>query len=1051
MSILAIPNACAKDTPTHPAVLALLLQGGAARRAGQRDLELRIYRLALERAQEFQNVRGEAGALGSIAVTYLETNRPQQALEFLARALPLWRRTEDRGAEGWVLSTMGGIYSRLGQADRARILYQEALALYRVAKVTEGEGRVIQALVSILSKSGDDAGAQEFALRTLELKRAANDPPGEIDALNSLAEGFAAAGESERAVAFKEDAVALSHRIKDLRREAETLNSLGRLQATFGRLESALERFRGALALYRTLKESEGEGCALMWSGEACARLGQPNEAFGYLQQALFTFRQGGHTEGEGWVLLDVGGVYADLGDDDQALDFYRMALPLHQASGSREAIGASLTWLGLMEVKRGLRSRGLEKLQQALSLFRSIRSQEGEAWALAARGHAYSALGQARQSVDWYRQALQVFRQVDNRASEAAMLGDLGHACRGLGRRGEAMDYARQALLRSRSIGSRSSEAGSLLLIALLQQDGGQVLEAERNLRRSLSLSESVRESLAGRTDAKLSFLASYLSGYHEHVALLLRLNRHADAFAAVQRTKARAIIDLLHNGRVDLRKHLTDAERERDRLLRRNADDLNARMVAEGVRNQPGSKHRFAALAAELKHVERDLRAFTADLSTRYPQSAQQQAARTISLAEAGRLLPADAILLEYAALKGIGSQPGLDRTVLFAVALDRGRAVVRVHTIPLTRKALAARVNAFRDACANPGKSVQAQARDLYRLLLGPTIRLSTGKRRLIVCPDGPLWGVPFAALQAQDGYLAERFEITYAFSATGAQTALEAAGRRDRPRPGGSALVLANPAFGAGKRFGDLPEVPGQRPIDVPARPIDVPARTLAVQARNAGVLRAGKLVELPGAQREADALKRTFPGAAVYTGQAAQEATAKSEAGRYRYLHFATHGFCNDAAPMLSSIVLADPALAPLHPDTTDRPAGPSPLPNAPMEDGFLTAREIFDLDLRAELVVLSACNTARGSEHPGEGIVGLTWALSAAGAPTQVVSQWSVDDASTATLMLRFYAGLRAGKPKGAALRMASLSLLRDPKYRHPYYWAPFVLMGDWR
>jgi CHAT domain-containing protein len=134
--------------------------------------------------------------------------------------------------------------------------------------------------------------------------------------------------------------------------------------------------------------------------------------------------------------------------------------------------------------------------------------------------------------------------------------------------------------------------------------------------------------------------------------------------------------------------------------------------------------------------------------------------------------------------------------------------------------------------------------------------------------------------------------------------------------------------------------------------------------------------------------------------------------------------------------LLSSVVLASP------------PAG-SP------EDGFLTAREIFDLDLSAaEMVVLSACNTARGEKRSGEGIVGLTWALFVAGAPTQVLSQWAVDDASTATLMQRFYANLtgQGQTAKGAALRRAALTLLRDGgRHRHPYYWAPFVLIGDWR
>jgi CHAT domain-containing protein len=114
------------------------------------------------------------------------------------------------------------------------------------------------------------------------------------------------------------------------------------------------------------------------------------------------------------------------------------------------------------------------------------------------------------------------------------------------------------------------------------------------------------------------------------------------------------------------------------------------------------------------------------------------------------------------------------------------------------------------------------------------------------------------------------------------------------------------------------------------------------------------------------------------------------------------------------------------------------------------EDGFLTARELFDMNLAAEMVVLSACDTAKGGQQPGEGIRGLTWALFVAGSPTQVVSQWQVNDRATATLMANFYRNLKAGQKKGAALQNAALQLRQNPQTKHPYYWAPFILIGDW-
>jgi CHAT domain-containing protein len=203
----------------------------------------------------------------------------------------------------------------------------------------------------------------------------------------------------------------------------------------------------------------------------------------------------------------------------------------------------------------------------------------------------------------------------------------------------------------------------------------------------------------------------------------------------------------------------------------------------------------------------------------------------------------------------------------------------------------------------------------------------------------------------------------------------------------------------------------------------------------VQAGTDIMSRNGAIAPLPGTQLEADAIKADFPSALIHSGAGAQESVAKAQAPRYHFLHFATHGFFNDASPLDSAIVLAQP-----------------PSSGAGSEDdGLLTAREIFDLNWPADLVVLSACNTARGGQSAGEGVVGLSWALFVAGAPSQVLSQWAVADASTAQLMKGLYSNLKVGQQKGAALREASLSLMKDGRHAHPYYWAPFVLIGDWR
>jgi len=165
---------------------------------------------------------------------------------------------------------------------------------------------------------------------------------------------------------------------------------------------------------------------------------------------------------------------------------------------------------------------------------------------------------------------------------------------------------------------------------------------------------------------------------------------------------------------------------------------------------------------------------------------------------------------------------------------------------------------------------------------------------------------------------------------------------------------------------------------------------------------------------------------------IYIGAEAQEGRVKAEASDYGILHLAAHGILNDKNPMYSQVVLSQP-----EGDTA--------------EDGMLEAWEVMKLDLKADLVVLSACETARGKVGNGEGMVGLSWAFFVAGVPTTVASQWSVEAASTTELMVEFHRNLERHKSRAESLRQAMLKLLKSKEYSRPFYWAGFVVVGNGR
>jgi CHAT domain-containing protein len=304
-------------------------------------------------------------------------------------------------------------------------------------------------------------------------------------------------------------------------------------------------------------------------------------------------------------------------------------------------------------------------------------------------------------------------------------------------------------------------------------------------------------------------------------------------------------------------------------------------------------------------------------------------------------------------------------------------------------------------------------RSSARKIYDLLLKPAEKQLQGKSTLCLVPDSRLWELPFQALQPDDDhYLIEHHALFYAPSLT----VLKEMEALFKKRAGANQHLPALLAFGN-------------------------PALYTKTVAQVTSVHRGENLGPLPEAEAEVRTLNRLYGPAQckIYIGAEAREGTIKAEMGKYRALHFATHGILDDKNPMYSQLLLSLSG-------------------GNESDDGLLEAWEIANLDLRADLTVLSACDTARGRVEAGEGVIGMSWAFFVAGCPTTVVSQWKVSSASTTQLMEEFHrnllsqgSGQKRPAPKAEALRLAALRLLKDKQYRHPYYWAPFVVIGNAR
>ncbi|HMH43423.1 MAG TPA: CHAT domain-containing protein, partial [Pyrinomonadaceae bacterium] len=329
-------------------------------------------------------------------------------------------------------------------------------------------------------------------------------------------------------------------------------------------------------------------------------------------------------------------------------------------------------------------------------------------------------------------------------------------------------------------------------------------------------------------------------------------------------------------------------------------------------------------------------------------------------------------------------------------------------------------------------------------LYKTVVEPTASV-IGDKRILVVADGALNYIPFEALvKNSDGadyaslnYLVKTNEIVYSPSASVIAAIRQGSGSAPA---GKSMLLVADPVFSA-----DDPRAKGSTGTSSSAETrglgLGLESAVNDVDAGSAGSLPASSagfhLARLSGTRTEADAISQIAKAggaqADLWTDLNANEDNVRShDMTGYRFMHVATHGLLDAERPQFTGVVLS--------------------LVGNKTNDGFLRTDEIFNLKLGAPLVMLSACETGLGKEKRGEGVIGLTRAFMYAGAPTVGVSLWSVADKSTADLMTDFYKRLLTGSSSPvASMRAAQVAMIDGKKYSAPFYWAPFVLVGEWK
>lgn len=559
----------------------------------------------------------------------------------------------------------------------------------------------------------------------------------------------------------------------------------------------------------------------------------------------------------------------------------------------------------------------------------------------------------------------------------------------------------------------------------------------ARRDLEASVAEIEAIRRTVVGGEVVLQHFFEDKLSPYHDLIELLLQQGNCDEAFAYAERSKSRVLLDVLKHGRKYTKQFLSPAEQGEEASLRRKLITLNRRVEEETYReSSPGQLNAMRGARAEARL---DYELFRANLYVTHPELATALGPGLESVKVEGLrdLLPSpDTALLEYV-VTGYS-------TYLFVVTTEANPRLengvggmppfspkCRAYSLDISGETLEEKLNDFRVRVAHPEGILQKQARELYDLMMGPAKQQLAGKKTLVIVPDGILWELPFQALKpGADRYLLQDSVIYYAPSFTALQEMRKARNARATGTPG---QPLAS--------RGDSAES----------------QRSLTLLAVGNPLLSEGRGT-LQGTGELAKSLETLYGKAntRVYTEAAADEERIKSEAVNYQVIHIGTHGVLENENPMYSYVMLFQGEQEGAVSAASSPEEAVLDLSEDMSKDGFLEAWEMMDLELNAQLVVLSACETARGRVGDGEGMVGLSWSLFIAGSPSTIVSQWKVDEKSTNELMFSFHENfVRRGRPPQAAgstseaLQKASLKLMESTEHRHPYYWAGFVLIGD--
>ena len=801
--------------------------------------------------------------------------------------------------------------------------------------------------------------------------------------------------------------------VKDIKNLAATFSSIAYAYSSQAEYDKALEYGEKAMKICQEVGDIYGEITELINFGVIHVELGNYFNALKFLNKALLLSRDRGQKYNEQLCLANIGEIYFNLGNYNSAREYLESSNEIAKEVGSKGEVAANNASLGTIYLAIGDTNKALQYLEQALKIFIEISDKTNEATTCSNIAIILSEQKKYIRAEKFFERALRTNQEISNKYGESNTLVDYGNLHLALNDYTEAIKLYRKALNIGKDLKIKEviAAANYGLGQSLLKQK--KFIKAVDYYKSAITALENIR-SLLRISEFKSGFLERKINIYHELIDLYFNLYQESggaeyikNSFEYAERAKARALLDILAESRINIHKGVDSLLLSREKKIQRTIANLQTQLsTTELLKKQKDE------LYEKINQSEQQFNDLQFEIKQKNPAYSNLQYPEPMSVSDIQKIvLDEDQVMLEYSLSE--------KNSYLWIITKDEADIFQL-----LPEKQIRKKVEEYLFTVASSpraGISPDIPGKELYNLLLTPADQQLRRFKRIIIIPDGILHYLPFEALISGvennlPHYFIESFVISYAPSASVYEFIKEKRHTKETAKRN-DLIAFADPVYERTEKE------------NMAVSLLEGDRETLRGMYKQGGF----SFERLRYSADEVNRIASHFPEdeVSLFLRENAKEEKIKSGIlAKYKTIHFATHAIIDEKLPGRSSIVLT--------------------LDDDPTEDGFLRVNEILNLKLEAELVTLSACQTGHGKLVRGEGIIGLTRAFLYAGASSLLVSHWPVSDYSTAQFMDKFYGYLQQGKSKSEALRKAKLDFIRSeiPKNRHPYYWAAFVLTG---